>query len=82
MEEWRADPDHTSTVFALPDLQSRLPAWRKLFRMVGMRTVEVIPTHDNQGEAVQLFESPDGKSFDLPWPVLIVYAPGMASSSG
>ena len=75
VEEWRADPDHTSAVFVLPDLQSRLPAWRKLFRIAGMRIVEVIPTHDNQGEPVQLFESPDGKMFDLPWPVLVVYAP-------
>eukprot|EP00854_Cymbomonas_tetramitiformis_P016299 gene16299-biopygen16807 len=33
VEEWRADPDNTSAVFILPDLQSRVPAWRKLFRM-------------------------------------------------
>eukprot|EP00854_Cymbomonas_tetramitiformis_P011813 gene11813-biopygen12132 len=45
----RTNPEHTSAAFVLPDLQSRLPAWRKLFRMAGMRIVEVIPTHDNQG---------------------------------
>ncbi|KAK3274615.1 hypothetical protein CYMTET_17213 [Cymbomonas tetramitiformis] len=75
VEEWRSDPDNTSTVFVLPDLQSRIPAWRKLFRMEGMRIVEVIPTHNSQREATQLFESPDGRLLDLPWPVLVVYAP-------
>ncbi|KAK3287906.1 hypothetical protein CYMTET_4584 [Cymbomonas tetramitiformis] len=75
VEEWRADPDNTSAVFLLPDLQSRMPAWRKLFRMAGMRIVEVIPTHNTRGEPTQLFESPDGRLFDLPWPVLVVYAP-------
>ncbi|KAK3288479.1 hypothetical protein CYMTET_4043 [Cymbomonas tetramitiformis] len=75
VEEWRADPDNTSAVFILPDLQARAPAWRKLFRMAGMRVVEVIPTHNAQGEPTQLFESPDGRLFNLPWPVLVVYAP-------
>ncbi|KAK3251096.1 hypothetical protein CYMTET_39552 [Cymbomonas tetramitiformis] len=75
VEEWRADPDNTSAVFILPDLQARAPAWRKLFRMAGMRVVEVIPTHNAQGDPTQLFESPDGRLFDLPWPVLVVYAP-------
>ncbi|KAK3286792.1 hypothetical protein CYMTET_5675 [Cymbomonas tetramitiformis] len=75
VEEWRADPDNTSAVFILPDLQARAPAWRKRFRMAGMRIVEVIPTHNAQGEPTQLFESPDGRLFDLPWPVLVVYAP-------
>ena len=75
VEEWRADPDNTSAVFILPDLQARAPAWRKLFRMAGMRVVEVIPTHNAQGEPTQLFESPDGRLFNLPWPVIVVYAP-------
>eukprot|EP00854_Cymbomonas_tetramitiformis_P018101 gene18101-biopygen18674 len=43
--------------------------------MAGMQIMEVVPTHDDQGEPAQLFESPDGSLYDLPWPVLVVYAP-------
>ncbi|KAK3250909.1 hypothetical protein CYMTET_39743 [Cymbomonas tetramitiformis] len=53
IEEWRAYPEHTSTVFLLPDLQSRLPAWRKLFKQAGMKIIEVISTHDHKGEPNQ-----------------------------
>jgi hypothetical protein len=73
--EWKADPENTSAVFVLPDHQSKLPAWRKLFRKANMQIVEVIPTHDDKGEPNQFFENPDGKAFDLRWPVLIVHAP-------
>eukprot|EP00854_Cymbomonas_tetramitiformis_P017609 gene17609-biopygen18182 len=75
VEEWRKDPEGTSAVFVLPDLQTHLPRWRKVFRMAGMQIMEVVPTHDDQGEPVQLFESPDGNLHNLPWPVLVVYAP-------
>ncbi|KAK3289674.1 hypothetical protein CYMTET_2899 [Cymbomonas tetramitiformis] len=40
-----------------------------------MQIVEVVPTHDDKGEPNQFFENPDGKAFDLRWPVLIVHAP-------
>ncbi|KAK3283512.1 hypothetical protein CYMTET_8791 [Cymbomonas tetramitiformis] len=73
--EWKADPENTSAVFVLPDHQSKLPAWRKLFRKANMQIVEVVPTHDDKGEPNQFFENPDGKAFDLRWPVLIVHAP-------
>ncbi|KAK3257897.1 hypothetical protein CYMTET_33030, partial [Cymbomonas tetramitiformis] len=49
---------------------SSLPADRQYWRIM-----EVVPTHDDQGEPAQLFESPDGSLYDLPWPVLVVYAP-------
>ncbi|KAK3261269.1 hypothetical protein CYMTET_29817 [Cymbomonas tetramitiformis] len=49
VHEWRADPSSASAVFLLPDIQNRLPQWRKLFRMTGMRIEEVIPTHDAHG---------------------------------
>ena len=75
VEEWRKDPEGTSAVFVLPDLQTHLPRWRKVFRMAGMQIMEVVPTHDDQGEPVQLFESPDGRLHNLPWPVLVVHAP-------
>ncbi|KAK3264125.1 hypothetical protein CYMTET_27115 [Cymbomonas tetramitiformis] len=73
--EWKADPENTSAVFVLPDHQSKLPVWRKLFRKANMQIVEVVPTHDDKGEPNQFFENPDGKAFDLRWPVLIVHAP-------
>ncbi|KAK3274914.1 hypothetical protein CYMTET_16929 [Cymbomonas tetramitiformis] len=38
--EWKADPENTSAVFVLPDHQSKLPAWRKLFRKANMQIVE------------------------------------------
>ncbi|KAK3236654.1 hypothetical protein CYMTET_53215, partial [Cymbomonas tetramitiformis] len=60
VEEWRLDPEHTSAVFLLPDLQSCMPRWRRLFRQTGMRIVQVIPTHDHLGKPTQLFESSDG----------------------
>jgi len=75
VDEWRKDPAHTSAVFLLPDIQARMPQWRRLFRMAGMRIVEVIPTHDGKGAPTQLFETPDGVLHDLPWPVLVVHAP-------
>ena len=75
VDEWRQDPAHTSAVFLLPDIQARMPQWRRLFRMAGMRLVEVIPTHDERGVPTQLFETPDGVLHDLPWPVLVVHAP-------
>ncbi|KAK3272047.1 hypothetical protein CYMTET_19636 [Cymbomonas tetramitiformis] len=75
VEEWRQDPENTSAVFLLPDLQSRLPQWRRLFRAAGMRIEKVIPTHDSEGNPNQVFESPDGTRHDLRWPVLVVYAP-------
>ncbi|KAK3283724.1 hypothetical protein CYMTET_8584 [Cymbomonas tetramitiformis] len=75
VDEWRQDPAHTSAVFLLPDIQARMPQWRRLFRMAGMRLVEVIPTHDERGMPTQLFETPDGVLHDLPWPVLVVHAP-------
>ncbi|KAK3241434.1 hypothetical protein CYMTET_48786 [Cymbomonas tetramitiformis] len=41
-----------------------------------MQIVEVIPTHDEKGDPNQVFETPDGKAFDLRWPfVLVVHAP-------
>ncbi|KAK3241898.1 hypothetical protein CYMTET_48379 [Cymbomonas tetramitiformis] len=75
VHEWRQDPENTSAVFLLPDLQSRMPQWRKLFRRAGMRIEEVIPTHDSQGNPTQLFKGTDGVLQDLPWPMLVVYAP-------
>ncbi|KAK3249211.1 hypothetical protein CYMTET_41350 [Cymbomonas tetramitiformis] len=75
VEEWRKDPEHTSALFILPDFQSRIPQWRQLFRSAGMRIEFIIPTHDSYGEAVQIFESPDGTRLNLPWPILVVYAP-------
>ena len=75
VEEWRKDPEHTSALFILPDFQSRMPQWRQLFRSAGMRIEFIIPTHDSYGEAVQMFESPDGTRLNLPWPILVVYAP-------
>ncbi|KAK3251091.1 hypothetical protein CYMTET_39547 [Cymbomonas tetramitiformis] len=75
LEEWKADPENTSAVFLLPDLQKRMPQWRSIFRRAGMQVREVIPTHDAQGVATQLYMTPDGKRHDLPWPVLVVYAP-------
>ncbi|KAK3274213.1 hypothetical protein CYMTET_17590 [Cymbomonas tetramitiformis] len=73
--EWKTDPENTSAVFVLPDHQSKLPAWRKLFRKANMQIVEVVPTHDDKSEPNQFFENPDGRAFDLRWPVLIVHAP-------
>eukprot|EP00854_Cymbomonas_tetramitiformis_P034603 gene34603-biopygen34221 len=52
-----------------------MPQWRSIFRRAGMQVREVIPTHDAQGVATQLYMTPDGKRHDLPWPVLVVYAP-------
>ena len=75
VEEWRKDPEHTSALFILPDFQSRMPQWRQLFRSAGMRIEFIIPTHDSYGEAVQMFESPDGTRLNLPWHILVVYAP-------
>ncbi|KAK3232650.1 hypothetical protein CYMTET_57003 [Cymbomonas tetramitiformis] len=75
LEEWKADPENTSAVFLLPDLQKRMPQWRSIFRRAGMQIREVIPTHDAQGVATQLYMTPDGRRHDLPWPVLVVYAP-------
>ncbi|KAK3278215.1 hypothetical protein CYMTET_13841 [Cymbomonas tetramitiformis] len=40
-----------------------------------MRVEYIIPTHDAQGEPVQMFAAPDGALLDLPWPLLVVYAP-------
>ncbi|KAK3257040.1 hypothetical protein CYMTET_33856, partial [Cymbomonas tetramitiformis] len=74
VEEWRKDPTGTSAVFVLPDLQSHLPQWHKVFRMAVMQIMDVVPTHDGQGEPVQFFESSDGRLHDLLWPVLVVYA--------
>ncbi|KAK3236841.1 hypothetical protein CYMTET_53043 [Cymbomonas tetramitiformis] len=48
-------------MFPLPDLQSRMPQWRKLFRRAGMRIEEVIHTHDFQGNLTQLFKGADGR---------------------
>ena len=75
VDEWRTDPSHTSAVFLLPDVQARLPQWRRLFRMTGMRLVEVIPTTDDSGVANQLYESTGGVLQNLSGPVLVVYAP-------
>jgi hypothetical protein len=75
VDEWRHDQANTSAVFMLPDIQNRMPRWRTFFRMAGMRVEEVIPTHDAQGEPTQLFEDSEGLPLDLPWPVLVVYAP-------
>ncbi|KAK3241869.1 hypothetical protein CYMTET_48393 [Cymbomonas tetramitiformis] len=75
VEEWRLDPENTSALFVLPDFQSRMPQWRQLFRSAGMRVEYIIPTHDAQGEPVQMFAAPDGALLDLPWPLLVVYAP-------
>ncbi|KAK3252890.1 hypothetical protein CYMTET_37851 [Cymbomonas tetramitiformis] len=75
VEEWRLDPENTSALFVLPDFQSRMPQWRQLFRSAGMRVEYIIPTHDAQGEPVQMFAAPDGVLLDLPWPLLVVYAP-------
>ncbi|KAK3246034.1 hypothetical protein CYMTET_44420 [Cymbomonas tetramitiformis] len=52
-----------------------MPQWRSLFRRAGMRIEEVIPTHDAQGEPVQLMEGSNGKLVDLQQPMLVVYAP-------
>ena len=82
VDEWRLDPEHTSAVFLLPDLQARMPHWRRLFRQTGMRIVQVIPTHDGLGKPVQLFESPDGTRHDLAWPVLVVHAPAASPHPG
>ncbi|KAK3236488.1 hypothetical protein CYMTET_53375 [Cymbomonas tetramitiformis] len=78
VEEWRLDPENTSALFVLPDFQSRMPQWRQLFRSAGMRVEYIIPTHDAQGEPVQMFAAPDGALLDLPWPLLVVYAPPKA----
>ncbi|KAK3268859.1 hypothetical protein CYMTET_22662 [Cymbomonas tetramitiformis] len=76
VQEWRLDPENTSAVFLLEDIQARMPRWRSLFRRAGMRIEEVIPTHDAQGEPVQLMEGPNGKLMvDLQQPMLAVYAP-------
>eukprot|EP00854_Cymbomonas_tetramitiformis_P007313 gene7313-biopygen7394 len=75
VQEWRCDPEHTSAVFLLPDIQSRMPQWRSLFRRAGMRVEEVIPTHDAQGEPLQLMEGPNGQLMDLQQPMLVVHAP-------
>ncbi|KAK3285935.1 hypothetical protein CYMTET_6477 [Cymbomonas tetramitiformis] len=39
-----------------------------------MRVEYIIPTHDAQGEPVQMFASPNGTLLDLPWLLLVVYA--------
>ncbi|KAK3250202.1 hypothetical protein CYMTET_40407 [Cymbomonas tetramitiformis] len=75
VDEWRANPSHASAVFLLPDVQARLPQWRRFFRMTGMRLVEVIPTTDDSGAATQLYESTGGVLQNLSGPVLVVYAP-------
>ncbi|KAK3278780.1 hypothetical protein CYMTET_13303 [Cymbomonas tetramitiformis] len=48
---------------------------QKLFRSAGMRVEYITPTHAAQGEPVQMFAAPDGPLLDLPWPLLVVYAP-------
>ncbi|KAK3234323.1 hypothetical protein CYMTET_55424 [Cymbomonas tetramitiformis] len=75
VDEWRTDPSPTSAVFLLPDVQARLPQWRRLFRMTGMRLVEVIPTTDDSGVANQLYENTGGVLQNLSGPMLVVYAP-------
>ncbi|KAK3253244.1 hypothetical protein CYMTET_37498 [Cymbomonas tetramitiformis] len=66
LEEWKTDPENTSTVFLLPDLQKRMPQWRSIFRRAGMQIKEVIPTHNDQGLSNQLYMTPDGRKHDLP----------------
>ncbi|KAK3287883.1 hypothetical protein CYMTET_4616 [Cymbomonas tetramitiformis] len=66
VQEWRLDPENTSAAFLLPDIQSRMPQWRKLFRRAGMRIEEVIPTHDSDGNPNQFFAGTNGKPQDLP----------------
>ena len=75
VQEWRLDPENTSAVFLLPDVQARLRHWRGLFRKAGMRIEEVIPTHDAHGDPTQLFEDVHGRPCSSPWPMLVVYAP-------
>ncbi|KAK3278619.1 hypothetical protein CYMTET_13459 [Cymbomonas tetramitiformis] len=42
IQEWRANPEHTSAVFILPDLQSKLPAWRRLFRLADTKFLHAL----------------------------------------
>ena len=53
VSEWRADPEHTSAVFILPDFQG---SWRRLLKRSGMRVVHVYP----RGSSI--FVTPDGHS--------------------
>ncbi|KAK3285659.1 hypothetical protein CYMTET_6748 [Cymbomonas tetramitiformis] len=59
--EWKACPENTSAVFVIPDHQSKLPAWRKLFRKANMQIVEVIPTQTTRASPTSSVRTRTGR---------------------